>query len=101
MLTMLVIGAALAVGLVLVTGVAVRVLFALVCLPFRLLGWLLYLPFLLIKGVFGLLTAPFLLLGSLLTLAVVALTALPLLPIVAVAMLVWVLVRASSRPAAV
>jgi hypothetical protein len=98
---MLVIGAALGVGLVLVTGVAVWVLFALVFLPFRLLGWLLYIPFLLIKGVFGLLTAPFLLLGSLLTLAVVALTALPLLPIVVVALLVWVLVRASARPAAV
>ena len=94
---MLVVGLAIAAGLVLVSGIVVKAILGLIFLPFRILGWLLFLPFLLVKGILGLVLVPVMIVVGLLTAATVAL---PLLPLLAVALLVWLLVRAASRPAA-
>ena len=94
---MLVVGCAIAAGVVLVSGVVVKAIVGLILLPFRIIGWLLFLPLLLLKGVFGLVALPILLvLGVLVALAV----AVPLLPVAAGVFLIWVLVRATSSPAA-
>jgi hypothetical protein len=93
----LVVGCAIAAGVVLVSGFVVKALFGLILLPLRILGWVLFLPLLIIKGVFGLVALPLLLvLGVLTALAV----AVPLLPVAAGIFIVWILVRAASRPAA-
>ena len=94
---MLVVGLAIAAGLVLVSGIVVKAILGLIFLPLRILGWLLFLPFLLVKGILGLVLVPVMIVVGLLTAATVAL---PLLPLLAVALLVWLLVRAASRPAA-
>ena len=94
---MLVVGLAIAAGLVLVSGIVVKAILGLIFLPFRILGWLLFLPFLLVKGILGLVLVPVMIVVGLLTAATVAL---PLLPLLAVALLVWLLVRAANRPAA-
>ena len=108
----LIVVCALCVGVAMVIGLVVRLFVGLILLPFRLIGWLLFLPLLLLKVVFGLFTGliglfagiivvPVLLfVGGVLLTVLFATVAVPLLPIAAVALLVWVLVRA-SRPAAV
>ena len=105
----LIVVCALCVGVAMVIGLAVRLLFGLILLPFRLLGWLLFLPLLLVKVLFGLFTGLIGLFAGIIVVPVLLLSAascspslfatvaVPLLPIAAVALLVWVLVRA-SRP---
>ena len=95
----LVVGCALGVAFVALLGLAIKLLF----LPFRLLGWLLFIPFLLLKGLLALITGlvvvPVLALAAVLVGgALVAALAVPLLPFAAIALLIWVVVKASSRP---
>lgn len=92
---MLVVGLAIAAGFVLVSGIVVKAILGLILLPFRIIGWLLFLPLLLLKGVLGLVALPVLLVVG--VIAAVALAA-PLLPVFAIALFIWVLVRA-ARPA--
>ena len=94
---MLVVGCAIAAGVVLVSGLVVKAIFGLILLPFRILGWLLFLPLLLLRGVLGLVALPVLLVVGFMVAAAVAL---PLLPFAVVALLLWLLVRVASRPAA-
>lgn len=75
----------------------IKVLFALVVLPFKILGGLLHgagvlaaLAFKVLFGVIGLVLA--------LLAALVALVLLPLLPLALVALVVWLVVRAARKP---
>ena len=81
----------------------------LLILPFRLLGWLIAIPLLIIKAIFGLLLGlvvlPIVLLvvgialvGGLVVLAFSLF--LPLLPFLFIALVVWLVVKAGSRPVA-
>jgi hypothetical protein len=89
-----------------VAAVAVFVMLALVGLVVRTAIRLVLLPLLLIKwivvGIVMLVVGPILLLVGIAGFVAVALgLALPLLPLIAVAALVWLLVRANRRPAVV
>jgi hypothetical protein len=72
-------------------------------LPFRLLFSLLFLPLLILKVVIGgllmIVLAPILIIAAVVgLLALVAAVAVPLLPLLAIGLIVWLLVRA-TRPA--
>jgi hypothetical protein len=101
-----VVACAIAVGLAAVVGLAVKLLVALVLLPIRQIGWILFIPLLIIKTVLGLVAGlvvvPVVLVVGGLLLAVLAFAVVaPLLPFAAAALLIWALVKAASRPAAV
>lgn len=103
LLFLLAIGAAIAAGsLFIIVGIIFRVLFAVVLLPFRLIGLLLFLPFLLLKLAIGVIVGvavglPLLAIG--IVGALFALVLSPMLPLLAIAALIWLLVRASTpRP---
>lgn len=81
--------------------VILKLIFWIVLLPFRLLFWLLLLPFLLFKAVIGFLAL--VLVGPLVLLALVASAIaaalallVPLLPLVALGLLIWLLVKATQ-----
>jgi len=87
--------------LVSVIGTVFRVAFWLLFLPFRVVGWLLFLPLLLVKLIIGLLAlilTPVVALLAATLAAIVAGVFLPLTPVLLIAGLVWLLVRASHRP---
>lgn len=95
--------------LMLAAGAAVlvgfRILFWLVLLPFRLLFLLLLLPFLILKALLG---GVFFLIGPLLAIVGIAaglllamLLSIPLLPLLAIAFVVWVVMRSARGPALV
>jgi hypothetical protein len=94
---------ALAAGAVLLVGL--RVLLWLVLLPFRLLFLLLLLPFLILKAVIG---GTFFLIGPLLAIVGIAAglllalaLSIPFLPLLAIAFVIWVVMRSARRPALV
>jgi hypothetical protein len=105
----LIVGGALAFGLFLLVGIVFRTVLKLLLLPLRLVGWLLrlalVLPLRLLRGGLRLVGGGLRLLATPVVIAagvIAALAvALPLLPVLAVALVVWLLVRVSSRPAAV
>ncbi len=90
-------GAAVLVGL--------RILFWIVLLPFRLLFLLLLLPFLLLKALIGgalFVVGPLLaIVGIAVGLLLAVVLSIPLLPLLAIAFVVWVVMRSSRRPALV
>lgn len=91
-------------GLVMMVGLALKLVFWLVFLPIRLAFKLLFLPFTLLKWTFkglGLLFAlPLMLIAVVVGgLAIVAALIVPLLPLVFLAFVVWALFRLFRRPA--
>ena len=103
-----IVGAALLTVLLMTTILAgiFRVVLWLVFLPFRILFGLLFLPILLIKlvlgGVLFLIVGPVLaILAVIVMLAVGAAVAIPLAPILALAFLVWLLMRSTRHGALV
>ena len=90
-------------GLMAIAFVA-KALVSLVLLPIRVIGWLLFFPLLLLKGLFALISAlivvPLLIVAAVVTAIVFAIAlVIPLFPLLAVAGLVWLIVKAGSRPA--
>lgn len=86
-----------------VIGAILKFLFWLVLLPFRLVVYLLVLPFLLLKfligGVLLVVLGPVIVIGAVLAFIAFALALLaPLLPLLALAALIWFIVRV-TRPA--
>jgi len=84
-----------------IVGSLVRAVFWILFLPFRVVGWLLFLPLLLVKLIIGLLAlilTPVVALLAATLAAIVAGVFLPLTPVLLIAGLVWLLVRASHRP---
>jgi hypothetical protein len=84
-----------------VIGTVLRLAFWLLFLPFRLVGWLLYLPLLLVKLVIGVVAAvltPIVAVVAAVLAAVVAAVFLPFFPVLLIAGLVWLVVKASRRP---
>ena len=74
----------------------------LVLFPLRLIFGILLLPLILLKALLGgLFMTVFAIVGVVLALAFAAVLAVPLVPLLAVAFLVWLLLRAGSRPALV
>ncbi len=113
---LMVIGAMMVAGIAVVASIFLRLLlglvllpFKLLFLPFRLIGLVLMAPFILLRlivgGLFGLVFVPIVAVGAPLALVVfivgVVLFSLmtPLLPLLAIGALIWLLVKASSRPA--
>jgi hypothetical protein len=93
-----------AVAMVLVA--AVKTLLWLVLLPLRLLFYVLLLPLLLIKAIVGgllfVVLGPILIVGFLIAaVAAIVAFAVPLLPVLFVAFLIWLLVRGNSRTTAI
>jgi hypothetical protein len=101
---LVVVGALTLGSVAMVASILFRVLFGLILLPFRLIGLILFVPFLILRGlvgaVFGLamiplaiISIPILIVGavffSLLT---------PLLPLLALMALVWLLAKTVARP---
>jgi hypothetical protein len=82
-------------AVVVVPLLALKLLFGLVLLPFRILGSLFGVLFGLLGGLFKLLFSGFVFLGILLALAL-SLVFLPLLPFILIGGLVWLAVRASQ-----
>jgi hypothetical protein len=87
-----------------------RLLAWILSLPFLLLGWILWIPFLLLKLavglILGLIVAPVLaivglIVGGVVFAAFVATVVIPLLPLVAIGVVLWLLYRASASPAPV
>jgi hypothetical protein len=107
---LMVMGAMLVGGVAIAASIVLRLFLGLVLLPFRLFGFILFLPFLLLRvvigGLFGLVLAPVFIVGVPLVLvggiiAIVLFSLLtPLLPLIAIGAFIWLLVRASSRPRA-
>src|SRR5690348_6878142 len=105
---LVVVGALALSGVAVAASVVFRVLLALVLLPFRLIGVILFLPFMILRGligaVFGLAMIPVAIVGLPLLLAgsIVAIVLFsvltPLLPILAIGAVIWLLVKASTRP---
>ncbi len=95
-------------GVALAASIVLRVFLGLILLPFRLIGLLLFVPFLILRGligaVVGLAMAPFVLVGIPLLVAggIVAIVLFslltPLLPLLAICGVIWLLVKASARP---
>ena len=97
-----------ALGLLLVVALFARLAFWVLFWPIRLLFHLVLLPFLLVKWVFrlliGLLILPIAGLGMMigvggLMFVALLLLLLPLVPFLILGMLIWLIVRAASRPA--
>jgi len=112
---LMVIGAMMVAGIAVVASIFLRLLlglillpFKLLFLPFRLIGLVLLAPFILLRlivgGLFGLVLVPIFAIGAPLALAafIVAIVLFslftPLLPLLAIGALIWLLVKASSRP---
>ena len=88
-----------AVGVFLVGAVAVGFVML------KLVAWLLFLPFLLLKGLFGVLIGfvllPIAVIGGVIAaVAIVAAVILPLVPLLILGLLVWAVVALVARPAA-
>jgi hypothetical protein len=101
---LLALAAVAVVGAVCLFGVLAHLVIGLILLPFRIIGWLLWIPFMIVKGlvgaVFGLVVAvPFALLVA--AAVIVGLVAVPLLPLVAIVAGIWLVARGSARPAAI
>ena len=105
---LMVMGAMLLAGVAIAASIVLRLFFALIFLPFRLIGVILFLPFLLLRGIigglFGLVLAPvfivgvpLLFVGSIIAIVLFSLLT-PLLPLIAMGALIWLLLKASSRP---
>jgi hypothetical protein len=96
------------VGGLVVGSVFLRLLFGLILLPFRLIGLVLFIPFMILRGilgaVFGLAMIPVTLVGlPLLIVGGIAATVLfslltPLLPLLVIAAVIWLLINAFARP---
>lgn len=105
---LVVIGSLMLGGVAIAASIVLRVLLGLILLPFRLIGFFLFLPFLILRGligaVVGLAMAPFFLVGIPLVfaggIAAIVLFSLitPLLPLLALGGLIWLLMKASARP---
>jgi hypothetical protein len=105
---LVVIGSLMLGGVGIAASIVFRVLLGLILLPFRLIGLILFLPLLILRGligaVVGLAMAPFFIVGIPLLLAggivaVVIFSLLtPLLPLLAICAVIWLLVKASARP---
>lgn len=106
-LTALFLTGAIGVGLLLSLALVVRVAFWALLLPLRLMGYVLFLPFLLVKWMLqffvGLLVLPIALLGVVLgvgglALAGLLLVVVPLVPILIVGSVIWLIIKAATRP---
>jgi hypothetical protein len=101
--------AAVFVGLLSVAGLLVYIVLTIVLLPFRLLGWVLWIPFLVVKTTLAaavglVMIVPFVLatlaFAALVVVGIlVGVVVLPLVPLLAVAAFVWLLLKASASPA--
>jgi hypothetical protein len=105
---LMVVGAMMLAGVASAASIVLRLLLGLILLPFRLLGFILFLPLLLLRvvigGLFGLVLAPvfvvgvpLLFVGSIIAIVLFSLLT-PLLPVIAIGGLIWLLVKASARP---
>ena len=95
--------AAVAVMVTLAVAIGVAAV-KLVLLPFRVLFGLLFLPFFLLKVILGLLFLPFAIVGAVLAgiaalLIGTAFIAVPVVPLLALAVVVWAVVKMASRTA--
>jgi hypothetical protein len=115
---LVVVGAMMFAGVALAASIVLRVLFGLILLPFkllflpfRLIGLFLMLPFMLLRavigGLFGLILvpifaigAPLLFAGSIIAIVLFSLLT-PLIPLLAIGGLIYLLVKASSRPVSI